>query len=463
MSKPRIPFWAVTGSKVEPPAAKKNAGFVENKPEGAQFFNDWADLIWKWIRGVQGSYADITVGSSAQVTANEATHDIDDFVAAISNGDHVHFLGPLTHTLGQNEDITETDVEITMDEDAILAFSTFTLTLSGVRSKANLRTSGAGAGDIIGSAQGVLFEITGADHTVFALSGGARGKILGAVTVEVLSGSGTWTKPDDVSVLKAFIVGGGGGAAGGKAANFQAGSDAGGGAGGAGGAGVAEQIISISGDVSYSIGSGGVGGAGGVGAEGADGADGTDTTFGPLLAQGGNKSIGIAGTDGDGVVGADNVLTAAVAAVAGTGVGASLGGNAGTTNAGESHASGAGGGGGGGGDLADTPGGIGGIGGIATGNSTAASGGGGGTGSASLGNGGDGGAAGPEICNGGGGGGGGGRSGSSVTPTDGGVGANGVAFGSGGGGGGGGGMDTGTNKDGGNGGNGGPGTVVLIY
>lgn len=59
----------------------------------------------------------------------------------------------------------------------------------------------------------MLFEIIGGDYTTFSLSGGARGKILGSFTVEVLSGSGTWTKPDDVDMVLVTVCGGGGGGA----------------------------------------------------------------------------------------------------------------------------------------------------------------------------------------------------------------------------------------------------------
>ena len=130
MSKPLIPFWAVTGSKTEPPVAKKNLGFDAGKPEGSGYFNWWAELTWKWIRGTQGHYADIVVGSAGEVASNNATHTVSDWVAALVNNDHVMFLAG-THVAVRNEDITELRCKIEMEQGATLDLVTFTLTISG--------------------------------------------------------------------------------------------------------------------------------------------------------------------------------------------------------------------------------------------------------------------------------------------------------------------------------------------
>ena len=186
MTKPSIPHWdSDETNNDEPPASKKAGGHQAKRPEAAQYVNWLFVRAWRWFRGLQHGYADIVVGSAAQVTAKEATHTVATFVAAISAGDTVVFLDGV-HTLVRNEDITEADVEIIPeDSTAILAFGGFTFTMSGARAriKDGLLLSGAGAGDLILSVAGSHALVSGAAYSVFALSGGAVGEILGEVHV----------------------------------------------------------------------------------------------------------------------------------------------------------------------------------------------------------------------------------------------------------------------------------------
>ena len=413
---------------------------------------------------------DIIVGTSGQITSKIATHTVSDFVARIvvlGNRTTVLVLDGI-NTLVRNEDISETDISIVGEStEAILAFSTFTFTMSGVRSSMNIRTSGAGDGDIIGSAQGILFEITGADYTVFALSGGARGKVLGSQTVEVLSGSGTWTKPDDVAIVYVTLAGGGSGGGGGAGG----GGGRGGGGGGGGGTGVVfSNLMPITGDIAYTCGVAGNGGSGGaIDTDGTDGSIGGDTNFGVYIAEGGagfsfgDKGLASSG-GGNGGRGGDVTVPSFPDAGGGSGGGSGGGGGAagedlntdvwyhsglgggGGGGAGQGFDGGAGGNGGvstfaGGGDPPTRSGGIGGIAGI----NPAASGGGG---------------IGTTYCAGGGGGGGGWNA-ISVTAAPGGDGVDATVPGSGGGGGGGG--SEGNDAAGGDGGDGANGVVILIY
>ncbi len=333
---PDLPFWDKNETNnVTPPVAKQNSGAKAGKREAARFINNRLVLIWKWLRGLSGSYADIIVGTTAQVTSKDATHDMSDWAAAVVAGDHVHFKRGLTHTLEQNEDISVADVKITAGPDAILAFSTFTLTLSGARSKivGGVQISGAGAGDLIGSADGILLEITGADYTVFALSNGARGKVFGAQTIEVLSGSGTWTKPGDIEAIHITLCAGGGGGGASQASNGRGG-------GGGGGGGYVSFSLLVSANKSYNVGTGGAGAT----ATGADGADGADTTFGTgvdlLTIVKGLKGIGGATAAPDGGDGGGLNLVDATGATGSSG-GILNGGGGGGTAGGEAGGNGA--------------------------------------------------------------------------------------------------------------------------
>lgn len=177
MPKPLIPFWAaneVAGQITEPPDAKKNQGTNAGEPEAAQYRNWISSVVWKWIRGFQGSYADIVVGSPTQVTDKIATHDVDDFVAAVVNGDKILFLDG-THSLGIDEDITEVDVSVYFEQAAILDDGTNrTFTMSGARARVYPgRWTGFTAGDIIISGAESLFEAIDLDLTFIIVSNGA--------------------------------------------------------------------------------------------------------------------------------------------------------------------------------------------------------------------------------------------------------------------------------------------------
>ena len=121
------------------------------------------------------------VGTTAQVTSRDADKTVADFVAAISAGDHVHFLGGQTHTLTQNEDITEADVKITAEPTAILDGGGFTLTLSGNRARVYpIEVSTFTAGQIIANKAGTKVSLIGLDEDVVTISNGATAEFLSA-------------------------------------------------------------------------------------------------------------------------------------------------------------------------------------------------------------------------------------------------------------------------------------------
>lgn len=206
MTKPALPFWDKDDTdSTEPPTAKQNGGANAGLPEGAQYINWLFNTIWKWLRGLSGSYADIVVGSSAQVTSKDATHDVDTFVAAIANGDHVHFLKGQTHTLGQSEDITESDVTITFGADAILDDGTnFTLTFSGDRIQ-------VGPGQFTGFTSADII-LSGADGKLIA-NGIPNASLVVSddwyieLNNSVLSGVGSIVLPDSDNTLGVYHLG----------------------------------------------------------------------------------------------------------------------------------------------------------------------------------------------------------------------------------------------------------------
>ncbi len=183
MTKPSLPFWdrAETNND-EPPGAKQNAGNKAGFPEAAQYVNWLFVQIWKWLRGMQGSYADIVVGTVGEVTSKDADNTVADFVAAIVNGDHVHFLPGAAHALTQNEDITEDDVKVTFAPGAILDDGTDrTLTFSGLRAQIGPGIfTGFTIGDIIVSGAGSKITGIDIDEDVIVVSNGAVAEFLSA-------------------------------------------------------------------------------------------------------------------------------------------------------------------------------------------------------------------------------------------------------------------------------------------
>jgi hypothetical protein len=112
MTKPALPAWDTDDThNTNPPATKKATGMLATAPFAQNYFNWLVSRTWRWLRGQQGQYADIVVGTAAQKLLFQATHSTaDDWVAAISDGDTVVFRAPITLT--QNEVITEDESEV---------------------------------------------------------------------------------------------------------------------------------------------------------------------------------------------------------------------------------------------------------------------------------------------------------------------------------------------------------------
>ena len=125
---------------------------------------------------------DIVVGTSADITNELATHTVSDFVAAISNGDKIYFRSG-THSIVRNEDITEDDVKLYFDPEAILDQGTAgqTLTFSGTRIQVHdgRFTGFTGSGDeIIISGTNCYFVVIQGSIDTFLIDSGATGSMI---------------------------------------------------------------------------------------------------------------------------------------------------------------------------------------------------------------------------------------------------------------------------------------------
>jgi len=189
-NKPNLPLWIPNGEAAritDPGLAKRDLGFVYQEKPPFQYFN-WALYnLSQWQLGLQGSYFDIIVGSSAQVTANEATNviaDLDDTL--VLAGSRVMILDG-THTLLANLALANADIMIVGESPlAIIAVSTFQMLMTGARQQINLRVTGAGANDVQVSAAGTHFEGIDIDIASVQVTNGATARtsgILGGVKI----------------------------------------------------------------------------------------------------------------------------------------------------------------------------------------------------------------------------------------------------------------------------------------
>lgn len=160
-TKPSLPKWVSDddSSKItDPGATKKLAGWLYKERPAHQFSNWLLNVISKWLLGLQGGYFDIVVGSSTQVTNNEATNVIGDLNdTLVVAGSKVLFLDG-THTLTANLSLSNHELLIEGETtNAIIDTAGFQFSLSGFRSLVTLRIVGAGAGDVQLSGPGSRF------------------------------------------------------------------------------------------------------------------------------------------------------------------------------------------------------------------------------------------------------------------------------------------------------------------
>lgn len=132
MSHPSIPFWDHDETNNTAPAtAKLNGGSKSGRPEAAQYFNWLFVQIWKWIRGFQGAYHEVVVGSSAQVTTGVATHVLADLNNALVVDDSKVLFLFGSHVMGANLSLTNDNIEFSAEPGAEIVLGTYDLTISG--------------------------------------------------------------------------------------------------------------------------------------------------------------------------------------------------------------------------------------------------------------------------------------------------------------------------------------------
>ncbi len=123
---------------------------------------------------------------------------------------------------------------------------------------------------------------------------------------QTFTSSGTWSRPAGTTLVWVTMVGGGGGGGGGEA------SGAGGGGGGGGGATVWRKPVTVSGDVTVTVGSAGSAGGGNT-----NGGDGSSSSFGSESAPAG--SLGYGGTDPENGGAGGGIVTAVTSGTSGVG------------------------------------------------------------------------------------------------------------------------------------------------
>jgi hypothetical protein len=161
---------------LDPGTTKKANGFIYQEKPAFQYINYLFNRLSKWLRGLQGAYAQVVVGSASQVTDYIATHTIvqlNDTVVA--QGSKVLFLEG-THALTGNLTLTNSDLTFEMENGAaIIDLATFKLSLSGANVDAKLRvTNPNGASDSV-SIGGTNSKVSVSGLSITQLTVGATG------------------------------------------------------------------------------------------------------------------------------------------------------------------------------------------------------------------------------------------------------------------------------------------------
>lgn len=181
--KPTLPLWIPNGEAAritDPGLAKRDLGFIYKEKPPFQYFN-WALYnLSQWTRGMQTSYFNIVVGSTAEKAANEATHTIDEVIDANVPAASKILILEGTHTLTADMALSNADLLIqTENPSAIIDVATFQILLTGVRQMAMLRVTSAGDNDIQLSGAGSHFEGIDIGIKAIQVSGGSTARTSG--------------------------------------------------------------------------------------------------------------------------------------------------------------------------------------------------------------------------------------------------------------------------------------------
>jgi len=193
MAKPDLIKWANDDAAAKitaPTSTKKLAGFLYLEKPAFQHVNWLFNQLWKWLLGLQGNYADIVVGTSTQVTNNEATHVIGDLDnTLVVAGSRVLFLEG-THTLTANLALSNADLTLEGENpETIIDVSTFQILLTGARQQLKARVTNAGANDIQLSGAGSHFDGINVDIASVQVTAGATARTSGVLSGVKISDS----------------------------------------------------------------------------------------------------------------------------------------------------------------------------------------------------------------------------------------------------------------------------------
>jgi hypothetical protein len=194
-TKPDLIKWVTddSASKIsDPGSTKKLSGWLYKEEPAHQFWNWVWNKVSKWLLGLQGSYFDIVIGSSAQVTAHEATHEIDDLDDTLAvSGSKILFLDG-THTLAANLSLANDTIIINSEQSAIIDIVTYTVDIGGIGCIVKADFANAGTGDIV---------IDGVGSKIVAINNQIRQFVVDDSAVVVVSGASGAIKARNINGL----------------------------------------------------------------------------------------------------------------------------------------------------------------------------------------------------------------------------------------------------------------------
>jgi len=204
MAKPDLIKWVPSDdpAKIQDPGTtKKSNGFLYLEKPPFQYFNYLFNKIYRWFLGLQGSYADVVVGSSSQVTAGEATHTVTQLTnGVVATGTRVMFLAG-THALTADILLTNANVCFEMENAAAIIDlgSTYKFGANGARAQVCLKfaniTAATDAVQVTGASSYAQIHdvprgnITGSSSSVIVLAGTAPTFKVGNIAVPAASGA----------------------------------------------------------------------------------------------------------------------------------------------------------------------------------------------------------------------------------------------------------------------------------
>lgn len=183
MAKPTYPKWVPDGdvAKISDPGeAKRALGFIYKEKPAFQHYNWSLYNFSQWIKGLQGSYFDVIVGSATQVTNNEATHNITDLNdALVIAGTKILILSG-THILTGNLTLSNANVTIIAENPTTaIDLASFLIVLSGDSTILTIRPLNAGANSVQLTGAGSHVDAISTDIAVFSVANGASARSTG--------------------------------------------------------------------------------------------------------------------------------------------------------------------------------------------------------------------------------------------------------------------------------------------